>query len=260
MTIWNVRSAVSQNLSAYGMKNLSELIKKRKNVSLDWFPSDTSTLFAENMKNKKTRKQLEIYGWLENKIKYNFNEHGYRSQSFDFNNPNSIIFLGCSYTMGIGVNYEDAWAPLVAKNLGVDCYNFGEGGGSLDTMFRTAQEWLPKFKSKFVIALEPPGPRYEVFDSEGKNRSYFATRKKEPIDILRYTVDYNHALHLDKTFAALELLSAKNKKTFIGFTSGIWQNSMSRGRDLMHPGAKCHEKTATLITQLIEKRIKRNLQ
>src|SRR5215475_14342465 len=44
------------------------------------------------------------------RITYKTNAHGWRSREIDPASPNKkIIFVGCSYTMGIGLPYEDVW-------------------------------------------------------------------------------------------------------------------------------------------------------
>jgi len=225
-----------------------------KSVTTEWCPSDTKKLYEKNLKRTYSRIELERLGWIDKTITYSFNSHGFRSEEFDFDERESILFLGCSYTVGIGLPNENTWPYIVSKNLKLKCYNLGVGGCSLDTMYRLGKYWIPKFKSKLVIIMEPPGPRYETFCDAFYNRSNDTTDKyaKERTGRLRYAIPYNHEIHLDKTYSAIENICNKTDKKFIGFKRGIWSSSLDRARDLLHPGIECNSRTAERIIGFIK--------
>jgi hypothetical protein len=72
--------------------------KEYANTKLQWLPSDTEELFIKNKKEK--LKELKAGGWLNTEIEYSFNSYGFRSE--EFSTSSSILYLGCSFTVGIG--------------------------------------------------------------------------------------------------------------------------------------------------------------
>ena len=98
---------------------------KHKNKSLAWFPTDTQELFNENLHTR--RQELEDNGWLNGEIKYQFDDLGFRKQlKKDF--EKDILFLGCSFTFGIGIDYEDSFTNIVADALGMNNVNWAVPG------------------------------------------------------------------------------------------------------------------------------------
>ncbi len=61
---------------------------------------------------------------LEFKNNFSFNSKGFRGKENDLDNP-KIIFLGDSYTCGIGVNQNENFPYLISKKLGIKCLNTG---------------------------------------------------------------------------------------------------------------------------------------
>ena len=100
--------------------------------------------------------------WVD-EITYTFNSYGFRSDEFEEDND-SIIFLGCSHTMGVGLPSNRVWCHLVASSLGLRYFNLGIGAGSLDSAFRVFSEWYPIIKPKYVF-LQKPRPRAEIFSN-----------------------------------------------------------------------------------------------
>jgi len=123
----------------------------------NWCPSD-------NRDNWDKRKDLaERLGWTDNNVRYRFNEWGYRHQGPFVENRNSIVFLGCSLTFGIGVNYEQTWPYYVSKELGLDCVNLAQPGTGINASYRAAKMWLPVIKPKAVMFYVPNHHRRELW-------------------------------------------------------------------------------------------------
>ncbi len=130
--------------------------------TVTWCPSDTEERFNNNMGDAAARKKLERYGWTPESISYTFNTDGFRADEFTYNENDSVVFFGCSLTMGVGVDLESSWAYRVAQNLGLRRYNLGVAGGGPDMCFRLAYHWLPKLRPKYVIMVTPNASRFEV--------------------------------------------------------------------------------------------------
>jgi hypothetical protein len=87
---------------------------------LQWLPSDTEELFIKNK--EKRLEELKTGGWLNTEIEYSFNNYGFRSEEFD--TTPSILYLGCSFTVGIGLRIEHTWPYLVSTAMNLKCFNY----------------------------------------------------------------------------------------------------------------------------------------
>lgn len=125
-----------------------------------WLPTDTKERYDQNLATK--RYLLEKFGWVGKEIKYKFNSLGFRSEEFD--QEDQAVFLGCSFTVGVGLPVEDTWAYHISKNLNLKCYNLGIGGGSMDLAFRLSYFLLKEIKPKIVFLLCPSEFRCEIFE------------------------------------------------------------------------------------------------
>ena len=123
-----------------------------------WSGSDDIT---SHRRSEKTHPEKFEY-WRTRSIKYNYNNLGFRSE-FDFEpGMEGDLYLGCSFTEGIGLPLECAWPTLLSAELGIRGFNLGTGGYSIDTCFRyllAAYKFGLKFKRVFLLV--PPPNRYE---------------------------------------------------------------------------------------------------
>ena len=69
--------------------------------------------------------------------------------------PNSIAFLGCSITFGIGMSRERLWSTMVAEELDMTPINMAQPGGGWDSAFRLYSEWQPIAKCPYTIIYFP---------------------------------------------------------------------------------------------------------
>jgi hypothetical protein len=132
-----------------------------------WCVSDTQDQWDANMADPEKRAKLEEFGWTRDNVSYTFNKDGFRADEFTDGVNDSVLFLGCSLTMGIGMSLEKTWAYKVAHSLGLRRYNLGVGGGGSDMCFRLAYHWIPRLRPKYVVMLTPSAERMEiVMDTE----------------------------------------------------------------------------------------------
>jgi hypothetical protein len=115
-------------------------------VTTEYAHTDNEELY---LKNKKRFGKSWYY--YDNPIKYNINSMGYRMPEFDkINWDNYILFLGCSFTVGIGLHLENTFPYIVSKKLNCDYVNGAIGGSSPDFAvnnlihFLNRAEKLPK--------------------------------------------------------------------------------------------------------------------
>ena len=149
-------------MKSYGQSWYS--LNGMKSRVVQWCPADHEQRFDANMADPAQRALLEENGWTRDNVSYTFNKHGFRSEEFTFEPSDSVLFLGCSHTVGIGVDLESSWAYKVASSLGLRRYNLAVGASSADTCFRLAHYWIPRLRPKYVMMLTPNAARLEIIE------------------------------------------------------------------------------------------------
>ena len=104
-------------------------------------------------------------------VSYQFNSHGYRCDDFDETTLGQPLFIGCSFTLGEGVSYEDVWARKMFRwmqkkdpNNCSTYINLSMNGGSWDYVTRTLVQIVPVIKPSVVIAYLPAMYRQEIIN------------------------------------------------------------------------------------------------
>lgn len=210
----------------------------------EWELFDTKERFLRNIKNNKDL--IKINGWLENKITYEFNSAGFRSEEF-LHDVNSIMFLGCSLTFGTGLPLEDIYAYRISKLLNMRYYNLALGASSNDTAFRLAYYYIPKLLPKIVFCLSPDPSRFELWDENDIHffRLLSGADKQKDFYIKWLKHENNSFLNHKKNILAIENLCISNKIKFITYNSfeifskDKWIKD-DYARDLQHPGKMTH--------------------
>jgi len=207
------------------------------------------------MADPEKRAELEKYGWTRDNVSYTFNQYGFRADQFTRGSSDSVVFLGCSLTVGIGVDLESTWAYKVASSLGLRRYNLGVGASSADTCFRLAHHWIPRLQPKYVIMLTPSDTRIEMV-LEKYLVNFMPTMstyiEKEYAGILE--AFYNGWLSHPANREMNRLKNVMGVRTICN-SIGVplleipveknWNGKERKfGRDLMHPGTEWHETVA----------------
>lgn len=219
--------------------NFSSLYIEHKNKELNWLATDSEERFQQNSKFR--LKELKFFGWLDKKITYKFNSHGFRCD--EFSDQDSIMFLGGSDTLGLGLPLEESWSWLIANKLNLKFVNLGLDGGSADTAFRMCLGYIDKVKPKIVVYNRPPMSRLELIY---KNRpvSVCLTGYSEYSDneyIQNFLLDEtNIALNYEKNLLAMRMLCLERNIKFVYFNNFEDEiTSLSKtdyARDLIHYG------------------------
>jgi hypothetical protein len=218
------------------------------NQTVKWLPQDSATRYQENLKSNHLA--LASNGWIEKEITYKFNSSAFRCE--EFTPDPSILFLGCSHTIGIGLPIEHTWSTIVADKLNLKCYNLGQGGGSTDTAYRLGSHWIPKILPKIVVLLLPEMYRLEVV---GEQYVEFLTPMSPPscysefYKIWSYC-DANSQLNSEKNTLALAHVSKMNGCKFISVESSIFKGP-DRARDLVHLGLQSNLNFSNTVLTLI---------
>jgi len=113
--------------------------------------------------------------YYDNPIEYKWNSLGYRMkelEEIDFNNY--ILFLGCSFTVGIGLHLEDTFPYKISKKLNCDYINAAMGGASIDFALNNLIHFLSAVNvmPKAIIINYPSLARTFYWSKNGKPSFY----------------------------------------------------------------------------------------
>jgi hypothetical protein len=218
------------------------------NQTVHWLPMDTKERYLDNLRSN--RAVLELNGWIDKEITYKFNSHAFRCD--EFTSDPSILFLGCSHTVGVGVPLEHTWPTIVADNLNLKCYNLGQGGGSADTAYRLGSHWIPRLLPKIVVFLVPNIHRLELIKEHDIT---FLTPMTPDKCVLGFYdqwiyVEANCWLNSQKNTFALEQICNLNSCKFISLHLDCLPG-LDLARDLSHCGIRSHLTLADTVVSLI---------
>lgn len=231
--------------------NYNSFYKNLANQTLEWLPMDTAELYVKNLAHN--REKLELNGWIDKKITYQFNSQGFRCA--EFSEEPSIMCLGCSFTIGIGLPIETIWPELIAKQLKMQCANFGIGGSSPDTAFRLCHGYIDKIKPKIVIFMVPPSIRCEFVAENNISNIIVSTDDKQHQDFFKLWAsdDNNDYFNREKNILGIKMLCMERNIKFILTEAKELINLSShlRARDLVHRGADAHQNISKVLLERI---------
>jgi hypothetical protein len=212
------------------------------NQEIDWLSMDTEELYQENLKNNYDK--LLKHNWINNPFTYKFNSAGFRSEEFEESAP-SIMFLGCSMTVGIGVPWNTTWPKIVSDELGMKCYNLGIGGSSNDTAFRFAYTWLNKLKPTICIFNQTFADRMEVWQYNGIIGDMSKEHPKFYLGTWQSN-NFNKKILAEKNLLAIKQLCDQSNTKFVN-TSVHSMPYLDLARDLAHPGIQSNQEYAKMV-------------
>lgn len=134
------------------------------NSNLLFTGGDTKSNFEKNLK-----VQPADWYYRNREISYKKNANGHRCKNIsEVDLDNYILFTGCSYTEGIGIELEKTFAYLVSQKLNVDYYNLALGGSGPDVCFFNLVKFYFTVKKlpKFLILQFPQETRFVTFNHE----------------------------------------------------------------------------------------------
>lgn len=211
---------------------------------------DTDEMYEKNCRERLS--VIEQYGWTTTPVTYKFNSQGFRCE--EFTEEPSVMFLGCSFTFGLGVPNENIWPTLVAQSLGLKSVNLGQAGGSHDAAFRLCHRWINQIKPKVCILLSPPMYRIEVIEPD--MITFFTTTRIQKDKFSEFydawlSTETNSQMNMLKNTLAIESLCKQNGTRFIKYDSTNFKR-LDWARDLGHPGIISHKELAAKILKLVE--------
>jgi hypothetical protein len=210
---------------------------------------DTEELHQKLLKTRYN--DLKVNGWIGKSFTYQFNSQGFRCS--EFSHAPTLMTLGCSFTVGVGVPLEDTWPSLVSKNLNMQCANLGQGGGSADTAFRLCHGYIDVIKPTIVVFMQPPNPRFEMLIGGMVHMLSSYSPGPDKKNFERWARDEDNAFfNREKNTLAIQALCLQRGIKFISVDhSDLFNLSFSKARDLAHPGVENHKLFSELLISKI---------
>ena len=220
-----------------------------------WDTTDSQEHYLRNVQNPDLKQQLQQRGYLDTKIEYKFNSHGFRTEEFD--REFDIVCFGCSYSMGTGIHSWETWPSQLARLSGMTVANLSHAGSSNDTAFRFANHYLKWLKPKFVVWLQSDMHRLELLDdSIPCALNILASDTTNPCSndyFIKtwFTSASNQQLNLDRNTLAFRYLCHEHNIKFIVLPRSSFPTDRG-ARDFRHPGPKAHAELAKVFFKQIQ--------
>ena len=206
----------------------------------------------------KSEKLLEMNNWLDveqnSKLTYNFNSQGFRSREITTEHRGFAVF-GCSFTMGIGLPYDELYHEQLAKELKLPADNFGVNGASNGLMFRIAQYWLPIIRPHFVIVQTTFKERFEIIDQYNLSLVMSPQWEEAPTQqVFRnwWFTDANSIADKQRNELAIRYLCHELDIPIFVIDEEDFRNpQLGLARDIEHPGLPSHQRVANSLVEQI---------
>jgi hypothetical protein len=241
---------VNATISRYGIKycHIMQSIYPPNETWL-WCQKDSEARYQLNRAERAD--DLWKHGWWNYEpFDYHFNSAGFRSDEFD-HRPGTL-YLGCSFTQGIGLPYHDTWARMVSDALGTACWNLGQGGGSMDTCFRLAEHWIPRLKPTRVMLMSTIPARLELIDADGVPRMYSANDASLGAREWLSHSENGRLNHLKNRWAIQQICDQEHIPFHEWSMGCLSQIKSLLARDLTHPGKTAHKMFAERVLREIK--------
>lgn len=214
------------------------------NYSSYWCDTDSEENFRKNPKK----------GYTDQSIYYQFNSYGYRTKEFDFESLRpTVLCLGCSFTVGIGVNEFESWPAHIQSNFtDHNVYNLGYAGASCDTVARILSAIKNKLNPKIVFIAWPNKSRYEIY---GNNCIENLNPHNRDYKLISSDDCYYFNIREKNKFIVNCLSKLYGYKVISLYADEVAVRGESRGRD-MHPGVEWHKYIADLFLEKFNDSIK----
>lgn len=125
----------------------------------------------------KYNRNIQNY-WQSKNIRYNLNEHKFRTNhNFEsLKDNNFLLAVGCSFTMGMGIDEESRWSNQLEQRLNIPVVNLGVVSSDVHTVIRNVSTYIAHYsKPKAIIIQLPELSRFSFLQPNGISqcRSYF---------------------------------------------------------------------------------------
>jgi len=220
----------------------------------EWTSGDTEEQYLDNVKT-----QPNNWYYKDRTINYSFNKHGHRCNDItDIDLSNYILVLGCSHSLGTGLELEKTFPYLIAKELRCNYYNLSISASGIDALEYNLLTWIRKVnKSPKAVVIQWPDhtrfashfPRHENIIEKGawtgdadsvelivnaEESGFFNARKLFTVQLIKNIVKCPIVTCL---FTSQPIFDPYN----------LYLRKVDKARDLNHAGIESHKNWSELI-------------
>lgn len=199
----------NQGASCINKCMFNERTDRRKNTIATWEPGDT-------LENYKLQNSGQV-NYRVDEFDYRFNSDGFRCDEFSSPADLSVLFLGCSFTEGIGLPMNEVWTSYIINNIRakypdkkIPYWSLALGGSSVDYASRKLVEYSDRLKPKYVIHFLSSMERREFCFGEKYIKDWIPNTSrqfhKDSVfnSVTRLFADENYATH--QTYMSMLLM------------------------------------------------------
>jgi hypothetical protein len=191
-------------------------------------------------------------------IQYRINKLGLRCEQLT--NESGILFIGCSFTYGTGINEELSWPQLVCNYFKQKCWNFGMPSFGLNIPTFYFLNWFSEdYVPTAVVVFEPPLTRIEILTQQQgtfniKLMSNIIKEDLRDVNSFRFTngLPLTSALHYKNSLRSLELYAKNKGIPFLKLGLAdlhLKEADVDLARDLMHFGQNVHRIASQVVVE-----------
>lgn len=228
------------------------------NKTLLYVPGDSLEQFNNN-----SAKQKDDWYYRNVEISYQFNNLGHRCKNFeDIDQDNYILFIGCSHTMGVGLELEKTYPYLLSEKLNMDYYNLAIPATGIDVVEYNLLTWFFKMKKpKLVILQWPDHSRFIQYDSNHNTVLERGTWCSEPDQQSFVVNSEDSGMFYARKYMSYRLINNVVDVPIIPFSYGsqhqygvydLYLKGLDKARDLGHSGIKSNFDFSEMLYRVIE--------
>ena len=186
------------------------LHKRRANQTCQWCVMDIQEKYLPIQLDSRPNYSRDAFD-------YKFNSDGFRSEELTTKSDLPILFMGCSFTEGIGLPREETWPIYLLDKIkkykqhtgkSIPHLSIALGGTGVDTMAREFEEHCSKVRPKYAFYLLGSFYRREFLYNSNILRQYVPSHKPadEPKELRKIFSEVNFAWY--QSYRSLCLINA----------------------------------------------------
>lgn len=184
--------------------------------------------------------------YTEHSISYEFNSTGFRDTEFK---KDGILFFGCSYGFGVGVDAVDRYTNILESKLNIRCNNLCIPGSGSDTTARILPYWIEKLQPKIVVNHFMFPIRREIYNGDQAPILWLPSMDLPKTKIQEFIdEDYVYRKTVENIWNIKKCCN-DNSARYVEYPKNI--NDFKAG-DSKHPGPESHKQMANELFDIIE--------
>ena len=204
--------------------------------------------------------------WHDVRITYDLNSDGYRTNEWDtIDWKNSVVIIGDSCTMGVGVTQETTVSSHLQKQLGRPVINLGVAGSSNMFMLYNAANLIKNVTPYAVVVQWSTADRYVKFSNPNAERGKTGVQHEgawaQNQAYTRFWIkDDNYLFQNKQIMNTMRQLNIKRYLDYVprqiddsGKTLAWINNDEDRARDRLHPNGDVFKLWSNTIKEDFEK-------